>query len=554
MTFSASSNLRRTMTLITGCFLLVTAGVIVVAAMSRRYSVEGSRQTETLTGKFLPGLVTLAHLQESTLKLNSIALQFTLAKDDAAMKAQQEAFRMQGDKITQYVSQLKSADDSAGTRERIASFVAAVEAYRPHVEKLQAELKAGEFEKAMATLDKGVAAGQQGVDAQLRVLSEHFFQLSQGAGTATQALIERSRRFSTGASVGLVGLTALSLIAALVGGRGISRRLRQVTSTLQQGSTQVANAATQVSSSSQSLACGASAQAASLEETSASLEEMSGMTTRNAENATKANELTRQTRQAADAGANEMRAMTAAMGDIKKSSDDIAKIIKTIDEIAFQTNILALNAAVEAARAGEAGMGFAVVAEEVRALAQRSAQAARETADKIEGAITKTRLGVQISAKVEQQLADIVDKVRQVDQLVAEVTSASREQSVGVKQISTAMTHMDKIVQSNAASAEESASAAEHLNGQSLALQEAIGDLLRLAGGAPAIGESRPPLEFDEPDAASEPVKEKLVRPILARNGGLPRLDAVFNRRNDGLAPLQPMSSPVKDDGHFRDS
>ena len=159
--------------------------------------------------------------------------------------------------------------------------------------------------------------------------------------------------------------------------------------------TKLSAAAGQVSSASQSLAEGASEQAASLEETSSSLEEMSSMTKRNAENAQKANELAKQARAAADTGVGDMQAMNAAMDAIKASSDDIAKIIKTIDEIAFQTNILALNAAVEAARAGEAGMGFAVVADEVRNLAQRSAQAAKETAAKIEGAVSKTAQGVR---------------------------------------------------------------------------------------------------------------------------------------------------------------
>lgn len=264
--------------------------------------------------------------------------------------------------------------------------------------------------------------------------------------------------------------------------RGLNKTLRTLGQSLGSGAEQVTAAAGQVSSSSQSLAQGASEQAASLQETSASLEEMSGMTNRNAENATKANELARQARQAADTGSGDMQAMSAAMHDIKVSSDDIAKIIKTIDEIAFQTNILALNAAVEAARAGEAGMGFAVVADEVRNLAQRSAQAARETADKIEGAITKTAQGVEITERVAKSLGEIVDKARQVDQLVAEVCTASREQSQGVQQITAAVTQMDKVVQSNAASAEESASAAEELNAQSFALREAVGELLGLVG------------------------------------------------------------------------
>jgi hypothetical protein len=194
--------------------------------------------------------------------------------------------------------------------------------------------------------------------------------------------------------------------------RHIVRELQRVSGVIAESSAQLAGAIGQVSSSSQSLAEGAGEQAASLEETSASLEEMSSTTNRNADNSSKANALAKQARQAAERGADDMQAMSQAMQGIKTSSDDIAKIIKTIDEIAFQTNILALNAAVEAARAGEAGMGFAVVADEVRSLAQRSAQAAKETAAKIEGAIAKTTQGVEINVKVAQALHDIVTKAR----------------------------------------------------------------------------------------------------------------------------------------------
>jgi methyl-accepting chemotaxis protein len=206
------------------------------------------------------------------------------------------------------------------------------------------------------------------------------------------------------------------------------------------------------------------------------------MTKRNAENALKANDLAKQARIAADKGVGDMQTMSTAMEAIKVSSDDIAKIIKTIDEIAFQTNILALNAAVEAARAGEAGMGFAVVADEVRNLAQRSAQAAKETAAKIEGAISKTGQGVDISSKVAQALNEIVTKARQVDELAAEVASASREQTQGITQINTAVGQMDKVTQSNAANAEESAAAAEELNAQALTMKDSIHDLLQLVG------------------------------------------------------------------------
>ena len=210
------------------------------------------------------------------------------------------------------------------------------------------------------------------------------------------------------------------------------------------------------------------------------------MTKRNAETAGKVKELGSQARQAGDLGVQDMTAMVSAMDDIKRSSDDIAKIIKTIDEIAFQTNILALNAAVEAARAGEAGMGFAVVADEVRSLAQRCAQAAKETAGKIEDAVLKSAKGAEISAKVAKSLEEIVGNARQVDELAGEVAAASQEQSQGISQVNTAVTQMDKVTQTNAASAEESASAAEEMTAQAEALKDAVAELLRLVDGQQA--------------------------------------------------------------------
>ncbi|MDR3457678.1 MAG: methyl-accepting chemotaxis protein [Verrucomicrobiae bacterium] len=290
----------------------------------------------------------------------------------------------------------------------------------------------------------------------------------------------------------IIAQLILSCILSLVVVVGLNRVLRNVSQALGQGAEQVTSAAGQVSSASQTLAEGASEQAASLEETSSSLEEMASMTKNNAENTQKTNTLAKQTRAAADKGSTDMQAMIAAMNAIKVSSDDIAKIIKTIDEIAFQTNILALNAAVEAARAGEAGMGFAVVADEVRNLAQRSAQAAKETATKIEGAIAKSAQGVGISNAVAQSLNEIVTKARQVDELAAEVANASREQTEGITQINTAVGQMDKVTQSNAASAEESAAAAEELNAQAETMKQSVAELLQLVGGQNGTATTRP--------------------------------------------------------------
>ena len=265
--------------------------------------------------------------------------------------------------------------------------------------------------------------------------------------------------------------------------RFINRPLRHSLAKLEVTSRETSTAANQIAAASQSLAEGASEQAANLEESSASLEEMTSMTKRNAENAQSVKEMALTTRQSADAGAEQVAAMLAAMESIMAASSGVTKILKNIDEIAFQTNILALNAAVEAARAGEAGAGFSVVADEVRNLAQRSAAAARETAEKIEDSVKRSKQGVVISAEVAKTFADIQAKVRELDKYVAEIATASHEQSQGIGQITTAMTEMDKVTQANAAGAEETAAASEQLNGQAVMLEEAIQNLKTMVGG-----------------------------------------------------------------------
>ena len=333
-----------------------------------------------------------------------------------------------------------------------------------------------------------------------------------------------------------IGLT----LFVLTGGIGffilrhMIRPINGVITGLSGTSAQLMASAREVSGSSQSLAEGSSQQAAALEETSSSMEEMASMTRKNADSAKRANELARQARTAADAGAGNMRDMNSAMAAIKSSSTDIAKIIKTIDEIAFQTNILALNAAVEAARAGEAGMGFAVVADEVRNLAQRSAQAARETAAKIEDSIHKSEHGVLISEKVSQGLEEIVGRVRDLDTLVAEIAAASDEQHQGIAQVNTAITQMDGMTQSAASSAGASASAAAQLTAQAGALRGAIGELQSLVGAggpltppsAPDAHKSRPADRAHGPLAAPSPRRPDLAEPqtppASPRNGKAP--------------------------------
>ena len=334
---------------------------------------------------------------------------------------------------------------------------------------------------------KRETVGKQRTETANNVLAQAKATAELGMDDTAKATAGAASALGTAALVLIVGLIAALLIGVGIAfyiTRSIAGPVKSVATALSAGADQTSAAAGQVSSSSQSLAEGSSEQAASLEETSASLEEISGMTKRNAENASQAKDLAGQTRTAADTGAADMEEMKRAMDAIKGASDDISKIIKTIDEIAFQTNILALNAAVEAARAGEAGMGFAVVAEEVRNLAQRSAQSAKETAGKIEDSVKKSDHGVQICGKVAQSLNEIVGKARQVDTLVAEIAQASKEQTQGIDQVNTAVSQMDKVTQSNAAGAEESAAAAEELSAQAVVLQESVAELLALVDGA----------------------------------------------------------------------
>jgi methyl-accepting chemotaxis protein len=258
-------------------------------------------------------------------------------------------------------------------------------------------------------------------------------------------------------------------------------KLESILSEIRKGAGEIDAGSSQVSATSQSVASGASQQAASLEEISASLEQMSAMTDRNAQNATTAVTRSDQARTRANTCQEQMVRMSEAMGAIKQSSDSIAKVLKVIDEIAFQTNLLALNAAVEAARAGEAGKGFAVVAEEVRNLAQRSAQAARETATMIEESTTRADRAVSICNDVDTSLRTIVDGTREVNELLAQIASASREQAQGIGQINSGVTELDKVTQQNAGNSEELAAASEETAAQVASLKQVVGQF-KVAG------------------------------------------------------------------------
>ncbi len=286
----------------------------------------------------------------------------------------------------------------------------------------------------------------------------------------------------------IIALISLVFLALTITGvyffsRSISRPITRATYQLTEAAAQVATGSDEVSSASQALAEGASEQASALEETSSSLEEMSSMTKQNAGNAAEADGLMKQTNVVVKKANDAMQDLTRSMQDITSASEETSKIIKTIDEIAFQTNLLALNAAVEAARAGEAGAGFAVVAEEVRNLAMRAAEAAKNTSQLIEDTVHKIRDGSDLVDKTNEAFAAVATNASKVGELVGEIAAASNEQAQGIDQINRAVAEMDKVTQQTAASAEESASAAEEMNAQAAQMKQISLELLTIIGG-----------------------------------------------------------------------
>ena len=329
--------------------------------------------------------------------------------------------------------------------------------------------------------------------------------------TQKLALQFRNDLLAVGAAILLGGVIVILALFFIVT-RSI-KPLIGIMAEITESSNQVALGSSQVAIASQSLAEGASEQAAALEQSSASLEEMSSITTQNVENTKHVDTFIKGTSQVVTQANQSMSELIRSMQEISKASQETSKIIKTIDEIAFQTNLLALNAAVEAARAGEAGAGFAVVADEVRNLAMRAAEAARNTSDLIEGTVNKIKDGSVLVDKTHAAFSQVASNVEKINDLIDEISGASRQQADGISQISKAVLSMDGVVQDAAASAEESASLSQELNSQADTLKRVVEKLGAVVGSDQGTSVSI------EGGVSTEPLKRPSLprRPVVAR-------------------------------------
>ena len=331
----------------------------------------------------------------------------------------------------------------------------------------------GELWPKLVQLEKQLQANSQSVLKQATHQAEAF---------SRKAIQVNENAFLTG----IICVIVVVLTLLFGGGfivRSITLAIGRVIVSLTSQADEVSSVSGQVSTTSQSLAQGASRQAATLEDTSSSMEQMSSQTLQNAQNAQKADSAMREAMQIASQATQSMQKMAESMGEITSIGNEIGTIIKTIDQVAFQTNLLALNAAVEAARAGEAGAGFAVVAEEVRSLAQKTAAAAKNTSQIVKKMIDKIEAGNQFVQEADIAFSKVSTSAGGVAEMVGQINSASNEQSEGIKQVNAAMTQMDQVTQGNAANADETASLSDKLKIQAEQLLDMVGSLEALVGG-----------------------------------------------------------------------
>jgi len=410
--------------------------------------------------------------------------------------------------------------------------------------------------KAVQAMDERMDTNRSAADDYLQKIIASLQQEDEEGDKLFDATRKRSITLATIISI-LAAAAAMAIAYFLT--RSITRPINDSINSLDSASSQISATARQVSTSSQSLADGASEQASSLEETSASMEELNAMTKQNADNATQADAMMRQSLSIISETNDAMDAMDRSMSDISTASEQTYKIIKTIDEIAFQTNLLALNAAVEAARAGEAGAGFAVVADEVRNLAMRATEAAKNTSQLIEGTVSKVNAGKEIVSTVTVAFKEVAESSAKVGSLLSEITTASKEQAMGLGQINQAITQMDSVTQQNASTSEESAAAAEELNSQAASMIDIVISLRSLIEGqndtVTRQGQSHPAASSAPPTAKAQPSKTLAKQGATARPAlALPARPASTPSARPATKKVDPESIiPMGDDGSFED-
>jgi len=460
---------------------------------------EIQNQSDLITGDCLPGIVLVGEIESLVFDNSTLLLKDILTKNED-LQADLAA------KMAKNLNQMTTLVQEYGKTEAVegkgTSFPAFRDAQAAYAGSLAEATKLCAAEESM----KAIELKKSQIDPFLDAVSAEGNRDREKGRVASDAISSRVTTAHRAISIGFASLVVLAAAIAVVIGHLTKRALGGISERLVDATRTIAGA------SAQALAHDSSGQAARLEETNASLEEMSIMTKRNAENTGQAKDVAARARSAADAGAGKMAAMQGSMRDIAAASQDITNILKTIEEIAFQTNILSINAAVEAAHAGAAGAGFAVVAEEVRTLAQRCAAAAKETAGKIEDCVNKSRHGARMSNEVATDFGKIQALVFNLDQLVAEIAEASAEQNKGIQHLGAAVSDMDQITQANAGEAEQAAASAENLNSQADTLRAVVAELQGICGlGSPPLGRALA--------AKSPPRREDLLGPEARSRG-----------------------------------
>jgi len=470
----AIGNLRKTMEESGNTFMQHTSAFLIAMNETTKNAIEFSSEPEQVLER-LSKITMINEIINDGAAIRIGNTKFQLLDDPALLEEMQRNF----EDIQKKIDALQAVTRAGQDKRSLATVTEATATYKKAVLQFVAERQAlTELRKKRET------TGAQLVQIAKQSALSGMEHTNASANQSASALSMASMVMSAG--LGIVFLLGILIACFLV--RSLTKPIRLVAEGLSEGADQVASAAAQVAGASQELAEGASGQAASIEETSSSLEEMASMTRQNADSANQANQLMAGTTETVTRASQSMELLSTSMGEISKASDETFKIIKTIDEIAFQTNLLALNAAVEAARAGEAGAGFAVVADEVRNLAMRAADAARETANLIEGTVQKIKGGSELVGKTEKEFREVAASVAKSSELVGEISAASDEQSRGIEQINKAVADMDKSVQETVANAEESASASEEMNAQAYQMKDFVAELKSLVEGSSGKG------------------------------------------------------------------